>query len=315
MATKKTTPKKRGPRKVSTATQSFGTGKRESHDSALFYSRNLATFATSDDTTVNESPIRDEVVLDSAESMDALVDNSVALMVTSPPYHVGKDYDHDGTFEDYLAMLRRVFAETHRVLEPGGRAVVNLANLGRRPYLPLTSYVTSMMLDIGFLMRGEVIWRKAKADSGSCAWGTYKKADNPVLRDVHEYLLVFCKGRFGRVRKGTSTITAEEFRRATTSVWDDIGPASAKRIGHPAPFPVALPERCIHLYTYLDDMVLDPFLGSGSTAVAARRTGRHYVGYEINEEYAELARTRIAGSEVEQEPGKPDPATREGLPG
>jgi site-specific DNA-methyltransferase (adenine-specific) len=149
------------------------------------------------------------------------------------------------------------------------------------------------MLDIGFLMRGEVIWRKAKADSGSCAWGTYKKADNPVLRDVHEYLLVFCKGRFGRVRRGTSTITAEEFRRATTSVWDDIAPASARRIGHPAPFPAELPERCIQLYTYLDDLVLDPFLGSGSTAVAATRTGRHYVGYEISQEYADLARKRI----------------------
>lgn len=320
MATKKTPAKAKMKRKTSgTTTQSFGTGKRESHDSTLFYARNLATFATSDDTTLNDAPIVDEVFTKSAESMSELVDNSVALMVTSPPYHVGKDYDHDGTFEDYLAMLRRVFSETQRVLEPGGRAVVNLANLGRRPYLPLTSYVTTMMLELGFLMRGEVIWRKAKADSGSCAWGTYKKADNPVLRDVHEYLLVFSKGRFGRVRKGTSTIGAEEFRNATTSVWDDIAPASAKRVGHPAPFPVELPERCIRLYTYLDDLVLDPFVGSGSTAIAALRNGRHYVGYDVSEQYAGLARTRIAAATERKPEGGTAGAGRrtptEGLPG
>lgn len=288
-----------------TETQSFGTGKRESHDSTRFYARNLATVATTDDTTVSDSPVLDRIFTKSAASMDELPDNSVALMVTSPPYHVGKDYDHDGTFDDYLEMLAEVMGETYRVLEPGGRAVVNVANLGRRPYLPLTWYVTSIMLGLGFLMRGEVIWRKAKADSGSCAWGTYRKADNPVLRDVHEYLLMFCKGRFGRVRSGASTIGAEEFRKATTSVWDDIPPASAKRVGHPAPFPVELPERCIRLYTYAGDLVLDPFLGSGSTAIAAMRNGRHYVGYEIDPGYVQLAEGHLKRARQRMGAGPP----------
>jgi site-specific DNA-methyltransferase (adenine-specific) len=117
-------------------------------------------------------------------------------------------------------------------------------------------------------------------------------ASNPIFRDVHEHCLAFSKGRFQRIRKGTSTIDKEEFLEATTSVWD-IQPESANRIGHPAPFPVALPRRFIELYTYLDDLVLDPFLGSGTTAVAAIETGRHFVGYETNAEYVALAETRI----------------------
>ena len=276
-----------------TTTKTFGTGSRESHDASGFYDRKLVQVDISKDTTCNPSPVVDEILCASSEDMSALADSSVALMVTSPPYHVGKDYDSDCTFEEYLAMLRRVFAETYRVLEPGGRAVVNVANLGRRPYVPLTSHVNMMMLELGFLMRGEIVWRKAKADSGSCAWGTWRKADNPVLRDVHEYLLVFSKGRFGRAKKGDSTLEADEFRIATTSVWDDISPASARRVGHPAPFPVELPGRLIRLYSFVGDLILDPFMGSGTTAIAALRNDRHYVGYETSQEYVALAADRL----------------------
>lgn len=282
-----------GPSRKKTSTSRFGTKGRVSHDSSAFYERKLVKVDLSKDTTCNPSPVLDKIFCKSAERMTDLVDNSVALMVTSPPYHVGKDYDEKGSFEDYLAMLRRVFAETYRVLEPGGRAVINVANLGRRPYIPLSSYINMMMIELGFLMRGEVIWRKAKADSGSCAWGTWRKAGNPVLRDVHEYLLVFSKGRFGRAKDGVSTLEADEFKLSTTSVWEDISPASAKRIGHPAPFPVELPERCIRLYTFEEDLVLDPFMGSGSTAIAAARNRRHYVGYDVSRDYVKLARDRL----------------------
>jgi modification methylase len=213
--------------------------------------------------------------------------------MTSPPYHVGKDYDTDGSFEDYLDLLGRVFTETYRVLEPGGRAVVNVANLGRKPYISLSSKIVVMMERIGFLMRGEVIWRKGKAVSGSTAWGSWMSATNPVLRDVHEYCLIFNKGRFDRVRRGRSTIDKQEFLDATLSVWD-LQPESANRVGHPAPFPVTLPRRFIELFTYEADLVLDPFIGSGTTAVAAVETGRHYAGYETNPHYVRMAEERIA---------------------
>lgn len=280
---------------MGTRTKSFGTGSREGHDASAFYERGLWTPAWSTDTTVNDVPRRilDRVFEHTSEQMHELPDSSVALMVTSPPYHVGKDYDSDATFEEFLGLLQRVFAETHRVLEPGGRMVVNVANLGRRPYIPLASYVTQMALELGFFARGEVIWVKAAGAGGNCAWGSWMSPSNPTLRDVHEYCLCFSKGRMDRVRTGRrATIERDEFLEATLSVWQ-LPPESARRVGHPAPFPVALPRRFIELYTYEGDVVLDPFLGSGSTAIAAVEAGRRFVGYELDVSYARLARRRV----------------------
>ena len=279
---------------MGTRTKSFGAGNREGHDASAFYQRGLTTPEWSTDTTLNDIPRRmlDRVFEHSSEQMEELPDNSVALMVTSPPYHVGKEYDSDATFEDFLGLLKQVFAETHRVLEPGGRMVVNVANLGRRPYVPLASYVTQMAIDLGFFARGEVIWVKAAGAGGNCAWGSWMSPSNPTLRDVHEYCLCFSKGRMDRVRSGRATIEKAEFLEATLSVWQ-LPPESARRVGHPAPFPVALPRRFIELYTYEGDVVLDPFLGSGSTAVAAVEARRRFVGYELDTSYAKLARRRV----------------------
>src|SRR5690606_21070317 len=148
-------------------------------------------------------------------------------------------------------------------------------------------------MDAGFLPMGEIIWRKGKGVNGSCAWGSWRSAKAPRLRDLHEYLLVFAKADFARPDRGESDIGRDEFMEATLSVWD-IPPESAKRVGHPAPFPVELAERVIRLYSYVGDVVLDPFLGSGTTAVAALQNSRHYVGYEIAAAYCELAEARIA---------------------
>ena len=280
---------------MGTQTANFGAGKRESHDASRYYDRALVSIEETTDTVVAESPVVDEILLQSAVRMNQLPDASVALMVTSPPYHVGKDYDSNESFEDYLDMLSEVFAETLRVLEPGGRAVVNVANLGRRPYIPLSHLVTARMLEVGFFMRGEIIWQKSKGANGNCAWGSWRSPSNPVVRDIHEYCLVFSKGRFDRVQRGQATIEAEDFMANTLSIWE-IAAESASRVEHPAPFPIELPRRFIELYTYLDELVLDPFMGSGTTAVAAVETRRHYVGYELNGEYVRTAERRIAAA-------------------
>ena len=232
----------------------------------------------------------------STRRMRQLPDCSVHLMVTSPPYNVGKEYDDDLTLGQYRAFLRRAMRQVYRVLVPGGRVCFNIANLGRRPYLPLHRYIIEDLLGLGFLMRGEVIWDKAASAASSTAWGSWKSAANPTLRDVHEYILVLSKDTYRRPRPEgrESTISRDDFLEWTKSVWR-FPAESARRVGHPAPFPVELPLRCIELYTYSGEVVLDPFMGSGTTAIAALQTGRRFVGYEVSEEYRALAYRRLSG--------------------
>jgi len=285
-----------------TTTKAFGVGKRENHDSSSFYGRKLfASSSVGEEREIEGSApaeVLDQIFQHSSENMHELPDNSVALMVTSPPYNVGKDYDVDLTLEEYLNLLEKVLGETKRTLMPGGRIAFNVANVGRKPYIPLNSFVAVIASRLGLLMRGEIIWVKGKGSSGSCAWGSWMSAGNPTLRDLHEYVLIFSKDRFDRPNKGKSTISREEFMRATTSVWE-IQSESARRVGHPAPFPLGLAERLINLYSFEGDVVLDPFMGSGSSAVAAKKLGRHFVGYEINPAYIDLSHQRLGRLETE----------------
>lgn len=281
-----------------TETSSFGAPGRISHDSNKFYSSRLYNDLPSEqDVLYIENPIPaeflDHLVCKSSESMDELPNASIHLMVTSPPYNASKEYDQDLNLGEYLQMLNDVWQETYRVLVPGGRACINVANLGRKPYIPLHGYIIDQMLEIGFLMRGEIIWNKAASASQSTAWGSWQSASNPVLRDVHEYILVFSKDTFRRGQENKeNTIRKDDFLEWTKSVWN-FPAASAKKIGHPAPFPEELPHRLIQLYTYKGEIVLDPFVGSGTTCLAAIKADRHYLGYDIKEEYLQIARERI----------------------
>ena len=291
-------------RRKGTQTSSFGTTGRIGHNSAKFYAGRLYEgLPTESRVPYEENPLPADAVNrifpHTSEDMRELPDRSVHLMVTSPPYNVGKEYDEDLTLDQYRAFLKRVMAEVHRVLVPGGRACINIANLGRRPYLPLHAFIIEDMLDLGFLMRGEIIWDKAASASPSTAWGSWMSAANPTLRDIHEYILVFSKDTFSRpkVDGREATMASEEFLELTRSVWS-FPAESARRVGHPAPFPVELPHRCIQLYTYAGEVVLDPFMGSGSTAVAAARTERTFVGYETNADYCEAAAQRVTEARV-----------------
>ena len=296
-------------RRKRTSTSSFGVGRREAHDASEFYARFASPVLSTDD-VVRRPSVVDELFVADARRMEAVDHASVALVVTSPPYFAGKEYEEamgsghvPATYLDYLAMLTDVFAECVAKLEPGGRIAVNVANLGRKPYRSLAADVVGILQDrLGLLLRGEVVWRKARGAAGSCAWGSFRSPANPVLRDLTERVVIAGKGRFDRALSRTqraaqglpseSTISRDEFLEATTDVWE-IPSERATRVGHPAPFPVELPQRLIELYTYRGDLVLDPFVGSGSTAVAAVRTGRHFVGYDTDEGYVATARRRI----------------------
>ena len=211
---------------------------------------------------------------------------------TSPPYNVGKLSDLDLDDKKYWKMMKSCFEEVYRVTESGGRLVVNVANLGRKPYIPFSNQFTELLLNLGFIMRGEIIWQKSKGANANFAWGSWLSASNPVIRDLHEYCLVFSKESMNRNKEGESTIEKEEFMDSTLSIWN-ILPAKAKKIGHPAPFPEELVERFINLYSYKNEIILDPFFGSGTTGLAAKNLERDYIGYEVNSDYCDLAKKRI----------------------
>jgi len=285
-------------KKIGTKTSAFGSPGRVNHDSTSFYAgRIYEGLYKEEPVKYEENPVPpeslDKILCKTSENMEELPDNSVHLMVTSPPYNVGKQYDENLTLDEYRAFLTRVWAEVKRVLVPGGRVCINIANLGRKPYIPLHAFIVEDMLDSGFLMRGEIIWNKAASGSPSTAWGSWLSAGNPTLRDIHEYILVFSRGTFSRGNPGRkSTISREEFLECTKSVWT-FAAEPAKQVGHPAPFPVELPYRLIQLYTFEGEVILDPFMGSGQAAIAAIKARRRFVGYEINGEYVKLAERRI----------------------
>ncbi len=293
-----------------TSTSSFGVGRRENHDASQFYSRFRGPKIADDDDVAPAPDLGDGCIEGDIRERDDLPDGSVALVVTSPPYFAGKEYEEDlgrgqvpTSYGEFLEMLRDVFSVCVRKLEPGGRIAVNVANLGRKPYRSLSADVIGILQDdLGLLLRGEVIWQKGEGAAGNCAWGSFRSAANPVLRDVTERVIIASKGRFDRARSTPhraaaglpyeNTLTSDEFMSATLDVWR-IEAESARRVNHPAPFPVQLPERLIHLYTFQGDVVLDPFMGSGSALVGAVRTGRRGVGYDTDPAYVRTARQRV----------------------
>ena len=292
-----------------TSTSSFGTNGRINHDSSKFYDSKLYKELENDNNISEKinlfpSEYLNTIINGSCTNMKEIPDNSLHLMITSPPYNVSKEYDDDLSLKEYLDLLEKAFSETYRVLINGGRACINVANLGRKPYIPLSDYISKMMIEIGYNMRGEIIWNKAASASPSTAWGSWQSAANPILRDIHEYILIFSKGSYRRERtkdetlEKQNTITKEQFMEWTKSIWT-MNAESAKRIGHPAPFPEELPNRLIQLYSFTNDIILDPFMGSGTTAVVAKKTRRNFIGYDINDEYIKLANNRVKYSTQE----------------
>lgn len=240
----------------------------------------------------------------SATNMQDIPDQSVHLIFTSPPYfEARKEYQKENqTLEQYLNIIFGMIRESVRVLVNGGRLIINIANVGRSPYIPLSMHIHLMADNLHLIRRGEIIWDKGASAGNSTAWGSWRSASNPTLRDVHEYLLVFSKGNMKRSEPNRiNTISASDFPISTQSVWH-ISSMSAKKRKHPAPFPLELARRIIELYSFKNDIVLDPFMGSGTTAEAAILLHRHYVGYELVKEYIDLANSYI--DKAKQQRGK-----------
>jgi modification methylase len=233
---------------------------------------------------------------DALEALRGLTPESVHLMITSPPYNLEIDYaEHDDDLEDdaYLDWMGQVWAAAKDVLVEGGRLCINIGENKRQDIsMPTYAAFIQQCVKLGMLYRGTVIWNKNSA-AKHCAWGSWKSCSNPHIVPRHEYILVFSKGQFKlEGDKANVTITDKEFMDTTRSVWS-FGTESKKRIGHPAPFPEALPDRLLKYYSYRGNIVLDMFGGSGTVGVVAARLGRHFIHIDNSREYCRLAQQRI----------------------
>lgn len=234
-----------------------------------------------------------------ARRMDFIPDNSVELIVTSPPYNVMIQY-MDGKkpawndampVDKYLEFTKQWLTEAYRVLCRGGRICVNvpsacLQSTGSRDAFVAMDVWNIAVKDVGFLPREWITWKKPQALSGVTSWGSWQSPSCPFIRDTAEFILVFSKETHKLEANGRKTdLTREEFMRLTSNVWTMV--ASNHNNGHPATFPIELPLRCIKLYTYIGDTVLDPFSGSGTTPLAAKMLNRKGIGVDISLRYIE----------------------------
>jgi len=230
---------------------------------------------------------------DCRDLMKQIPDGSVNLVVTSPPYNVGLEYNSykdDKPFDDYIGFLKEVFKTAYSVLAEDGRVAINIGD-GKNGKIPTHSIVQTMMCDLGYLPMATIIWNK-RTTSNRAAWGSFMSPSCPSFPSCLEYVMLFSKtAKLSHL--GEATIQKEDFIAWTNPLWEFLPETGMRDIGHPAVFPVELPRRCIELLTYRDDVVLDPFVGSGTTAVACLKTGRKCIGIEKDEGYFQIAQTRI----------------------
>lgn len=230
----------------------------------------------------------------SSENMSEIKDGTVDLVITSPPYEAMKaydEYDDNQGYEVYINMINNVFAECYRVMRDGARICINIANIGRKPYRPMDHLITESLLKNGFYLRGQIIWQKWD-NATTTAWGSFGSPSNPALRDVHEYIIIASKGKeaLENINEGKITIAKDEFISWSNSIWK-ILPRHDRN--HPAVFPSEIPRRLMHLYTWTEGMILDPFAGIGTTLEVARNNNRQSIGYEISKNYSDYIKLKI----------------------
>lgn len=238
-----------------------------------------------------------KIIKGDAKLRGTLKKESVDLIVTSPPYNLGMEYSGDGgddflTYDDYLKFSKRWLANAYHWTKPTGRLCLNIGldkNKGGKQ--PTAADLTTLAMSVGWNYHATIIWNEGNI-SRRTAWGSWMSASAPHIIAPVETIIVLHKGDWKRLNQGENDITADEFKEWVLGIWNFNG-ESAKRVGHEAPFPRELPKRCIKLFSFVGDTVLDPFLGSGTTLIEAVENGRHGIGIEKEQKYCDLAEKRI----------------------
>ena len=234
---------------------------------------------------------------DSEEVLQSFPDNCIDIVFTSPPYNFGLAYENAGDdadkWEAYFKKLFAIFDECIRVLKHGGRLVVNIQPLFS-DYIPAHHFISSHMTGRGMIWKGEILWEKNNYNCKYTAWGSWKSPSSPYLKYTWEFLEVFCKGDLKKPGENENIdISGDEFKKWVYAKWSIAPERNMSAYGHPAMFPEELVRRVLLLFSYRGDVVLDPFMGVGTTGLVAERLGRRHIGIDVSEEYCGVARSRL----------------------
>lgn len=238
-----------------------------------------------------------KIFLGDARHMDEIPSNSIDLVITSPPYNVDIPYDNyndNQPIHEFLNLLNDTWKECYRVLKTGGRICINVANTHRKPYFHLSGIIADQLVNLNYMLRGEIIWIKQIPANASSAWGSFNSPSNPALRDYHEYIIIAHKEEPKLIERGKSDLIGSKFVKYTLGEWYFKPVNTHHKNGHPVPFPEELPRRCIQLYSWIGATILDPFCGSGTTCFVAKQLHRKYIGYDLSPTYVKQARRRCS---------------------
>ncbi len=238
-----------------------------------------------------------QIINDNILTTDTIESNSIDLIVTSPPYNVDIKYNShndDISYSDYLDFTRSWLSRCFDFMKDDGRFCLNIPlDKNKGGQQSVGADITVIAKQIGFKYHSTIVWNEGNI-SRRTAWGSWMSASAPYVIAPVELIVILYKKRWRKTSgSGISDMTKEEFMNWTKGIWTFSG-ESKKKIGHPAPFPVELPRRCIKLFSFVGDTVLDPFLGSGTTLIAAKILNRKGIGIEIDSQYCDLSKERIS---------------------
>jgi len=252
---------------------------------------------------------------DAQEVLACIPDRSIDLIITSPPYNFGHTYaqdPHDDTHEwnEYFEKLLLVWTECERVLKPGGRIAVNVQPLFS-DYVPTHHIISRQLARLGLLWKAEFLWEKNNYNAKYTAWGSWKSPSMPYIKYTWEFIEVFDKETHKKTgRREDIDITGDEFKEWVLGKWSFPPEIRMKDYEHPAMFPEELPRRLMKLFSYKNDIVLDPFNGAGTTSLVAWKQERRFIGIDISEQYCDMALKRVTMADIAPEisDGNPYPS-------